>query len=249
MGKIETDEKVVQYIKRKIKDSNKIVAVIGIEMLIESGGYNLDSNEVHYRLEEEYGYSAEDMLTNSFFNSKSEKFYEFYKKEVLGMDIHLCPAYEALMKLESQGKLLAVVSQNYHGLPQGVNFKRFIELNGSVYENKCPRCGKSFDISYMKGKNSVPLCDKCKIPVRPDIRLLGERVDTKIMTDVAEACEEADIMLILGGNIFNEKLEFQVDPENNPLKILFSKDDFINNRKVDFIIRDDINTFLPLVLE
>jgi NAD-dependent deacetylase len=66
---------------------------------------------------------------------------------------------------------------------------------------------------------------------------------------VAEACEEADIMLILGGNIFNEKLEFQVDPENNPLKILFSKDDFINNRKVDFIIRDDINTFLPLVLE
>jgi NAD-dependent deacetylase len=69
------------------------------------------------------------------------------------------------------------------------------------------------------------------------------------MTDVAEACEEADIMLLLGGNMFNEKLEFQVDPENNPLKILFSKDDFINNRKVDFIIRDDINTFLPLVLE
>ena len=42
--KMQTDEKVINYIKRKVKDSCNIVAVLGIEMLVEGGGYDLDSN-------------------------------------------------------------------------------------------------------------------------------------------------------------------------------------------------------------
>jgi NAD-dependent deacetylase len=247
--KIGTDEKVIQYIRRKIKDSNRIVAVIGVEMLVESGGYNLDSNEENYRVEELYGFSPEDILTNSFFNSKPEKFYNFYKKEILGMKIHTNPAYQALMKLEAQGKLQSVVSQNYHGLPEGVSFRNFIELNGSMYRNKCPRCGKYYDLGHMINNAGIPLCDNCKVAVRPDIRLLGERADAKKMTDVAMAFEAADVILILGTNIYSEKIEFQVSPDSEKLKILFTSDEFVNNRQVDFVIRDEISAFLPLVIE
>lgn len=246
---VQTDEKIIQYIRRKVKASTKIVAILGIEMLVDSGGYDLDSNDQNYRVEEEYGFSPEDMLTNSFFNSKPEKFYKFYKKEILGMKTHITPAFEALMRLDAQGKVGAVINQNYHGLPEGVSFKRYIELNGSIYENKCPRCGMNFDISYLTGAKDIPICDGCKIAVRPDIRLIGERVDTKIMTDVAVACEDADILMFFGKSIYNDKLEVQASPEREQLKILFTNDDFVENRLVDFIIRDDISTFLPLVLD
>jgi NAD-dependent deacetylase len=243
----ETDERVVEYIRKKIKCAKKIIAFIGVEMLVESGGYNLDSNEEHYRVEEAYGFSPEDILTNSFFNSKPDKFYNFYKKEILGMNTHTNAGYKALMKLESEGKLAAVISQNYHGLPEGVKFKKFIELNGSMYRNRCPRCGMNYDLNYIIHSKGIPICDECKTAIRPDIRLLGERANAKLMTDVVVACEGADIIMFLGTNIFNEHLDFQINPDVDQLKILFTKDDLINNKLVDFVIREDISTFLPLV--
>jgi NAD-dependent deacetylase len=66
---------------------------------------------------------------------------------------------------------------------------------------------------------------------------------------VAVACEGADIIMFLGTNIYNERLEFQVSPEDDQLKILFTSDNLINNKLVDFVIRDEISTFLPLVIE
>lgn len=246
--KLETNEKVINYIRRRIRDSRNIVAVLGIEMLVEGGGYDLDSNDENYRVEEEYGFSPEDMLSSIFFNAKVEKFYRFYKKEVLGMKVHSTAAYDALLQLQVQGKLSAVVSQNFHGLPQGVHFNNVIELNGNMHMNKCPRCNKSFDIHYMTNTVGIPLCDRCKIAVRPDIRLLGERVDTKLMTDAATVCEAADILLVLGKNMYDDRLEYGVSQEHEQLKILFSKEEFVHNRTVDFVIRDDISTILPLII-
>ncbi|MFG6320763.1 MAG: hypothetical protein K1W41_04225 [Lachnospiraceae bacterium] len=247
--KMQTDEKVINYIKRKIKDSCNIVAVLGIEMLVEGGGYDLDSNTENYRVEEEYGFSPEDMLATSFFNAKVEKFYRFYKKEILGMDVHSTSAYDTLIKLQKQGKLSAVISQNFHGLPQNVNLKHVIDLNGNLHNNKCPRCNKEFDLKYIKDSEGIPLCDCCKIAVRPGIRLLGERVDTELMTEAAIACEAADVLLILGKNMYNDRLEYSSAPEHEQLKVLFSKDEFIKNKKVDFVIRDDICEFLPLIID
>jgi NAD-dependent deacetylase len=245
---MKTDEKVIEYLRKKFKCSKKVVAFLGVEMLVESGGYNLDSNDEHYRVEETYGYSPEDILTNSFFNSKPEKFYNFYKNEILGMRIHSNGAYEALMKLDSQGKLGTVIIQNYHGLPDGVNFKNVIEINGSMYRNKCPRCQMNYDVNYILKSKGIPICDDCKTAIRPDIRLLGERADARKMTEVAVACEDADIVLFLGTSIFNERLEFHVSTDVRQLKILFTCDDFNENKLVDFVIRDEISTILPLVV-
>lgn len=63
---IRTDKRIVNYIKRKIRDSRNVVAVLGIEMLVEGGGCDLDSNDENYRVEEEYGFCPEDMLSTSF---------------------------------------------------------------------------------------------------------------------------------------------------------------------------------------
>lgn len=246
---IETDEKVVNYIKRKIWDSKHVVAVLGIEMLVEGGGYDLDSNDENYRVEEEYGFCPEDMLSTSFFNAKVEKFYRFYKKEILGMQLHTTPAYDALMRLQRRGKLLAVICQNYHGIPQDVCLNKVIDLNGNININQCPHCDKDFDIHYIMNAKGIPQCDRCKVAIRPGIRLIGERVDSELMTQAAVACDEADVLLILGKNMYNDRLEYSSTQEHEQLKVLFSKNEFERNSKVDFIIRDDICKFLPLIID
>ena len=41
---IKTDEKIVNYIRKKMKRSHCVVVVLGIEMLVEGGGSDLDSS-------------------------------------------------------------------------------------------------------------------------------------------------------------------------------------------------------------
>lgn len=246
---MQTDEKVIRYIKRKIKDSHKIVAVLGIEMLLESGGIDLDSNYEHYRLEEDYGFGMEDMFSTSFFNAKVEKFYQFYKKEILSISIHATPAHYVLLKLQKQGKLLAVINQNFHGVPRNIPLKNVIELNGNLNYNRCPRCNREFNVRQIMKMDGIPICDQCKAALRPQIRLIGERGDTKKITEAALVCEEADVLLILGKNMYNDRLEYSAAPEHEQLKILFSKNEMTVNKKVDFIIRDNICEFLPLIVD
>ncbi|MDE6052433.1 MAG: hypothetical protein K2G55_01445 [Lachnospiraceae bacterium] len=246
---IRTDEKIVNYIRKKMQKSHKVVAVLGIEMLVEGGGCDLDSNDENYRVEEEYGFCPEDILSTSFFNAKVEKFYRFYKKEILGMKLHATPAHDALVRLQNQGKLSAVICQNYHGIPENVPLNNVIDLNGNININQCPHCDKDFDIQYIVNSKGIPQCDHCKVAIRPGIRLIGERVDTKLMTQVAIACDTADVMLILGKNMYHDRLEYSAAPEQEQLKVLFSKNEFERNGKVDFIIRDDICEFLPLIID
>lgn len=246
---IRTEEKVINYIRRKIRNSRKVVAVLGLETLFEGGGIDLDSNNEHYRLEEEYGFGMEDMLSASFFNSKVEKFYRFYKKEILGMDIHSTRAHDALANLQNQGKLLAVINQNFHGVPPNIPLKRVIELNGNLGINRCPRCGIGFGIGHVTKADLIPMCEKCNTALRPQIRLIGERVDTKKMTEAATVCAEAEVLLVLGRNLYYDRLEYGAAPEHEQLKVLFSKNEMMENKNVDFIIRDDICEFLPLVVD
>ena len=114
--------------------------------------------------------------------------------------------------------------------------------------NHCPRCGKSFSIDYVINAAGIPQCDKCKVAVRPGIRLLGERGDTKLMTEVVNVYKEADVLLILGKNMYNDFFENE-DLEHEQLKVLFSKEIFRCERKVDFTIRDEIQVILPIIVE
>lgn len=247
--KLETDEKVINYIRKRIAVAGKIVAVLGIEMLVEGGGYDLDSNEETYRVEELYGYTPEDMLSTSFFNAKGERFFRFYKNEILTMEVNPTPAYDALLKLQAQGKLLAVICQNFHGIPKGIRFHNTIELNGNLNSNKCPHCNKYFDLNYMKNAAGIPLCDNCKkAAVRPNIRLIGERANANLMTEAANACEAADVLLIMGKDMYNDRLEYNTDPNRSQLKVLFSQEQQLSDRKVDFVIHDEIQLFLPVIV-
>lgn len=67
----------------------------------------------------------------------TETFYDYYKKNLIYQDAKPNKAHIALAKLEEEGKLLGIVTQNIDGLHQLAGSKNVCELHGSVLRNRC----------------------------------------------------------------------------------------------------------------
>ena len=109
-------------------------------------------------------------------------------------------AHLALAKLEAEGKLKAVITQNIDGLHQAAGSKEVLELHGSVHRNYCTRCGKFYsleDILNMDEPDGIPRCS-CGGTIKPDVVLYEESLDQEVLSRSVAYITRAD-MLIVGG--------------------------------------------------
>ena len=75
--------------------------------------------------------AAIEFLSHSFYMRKPEEFYRFYRNKMLFPNAKPNRAHLALAKLEQEGKLKAVITQNIDGLHQAAGSKEVLELHGS----------------------------------------------------------------------------------------------------------------------
>ena len=119
------------------------------EFSTESGIPDFRSENGLYQAQTQYGHSPEEMLSHSFFANHTETFYDYYKSNLLYPEVQPNKAHYALAKLEEQGKLKAVVTQNIDGLHQLAGSKKVFELHGSVLRNHCTRCHTFYCMEYI----------------------------------------------------------------------------------------------------
>lgn len=188
---------VVERFLHLVEQSDNIVFFGGAGVSTESGIPDFRSVDGLYN--QKYDYPPETILSHSFYVTKTEEFYRFYRDKMLCLDVKPNVTHEKLAQLEAAGKLKAVVTQNIDGLHQAAGSKRVLELHGSVHRNYCQRCGKLFDARYIKeSPDPVPLCDACGGKIKPDVVLYEEGLDDQTMRDAIYAISQAD-MLIIGG--------------------------------------------------
>lgn len=195
-------------LKELIKKSKRIVFFGGAGVSTESGIPDFRSENGLYQAQTKYGHSPEEMLSHSFFTNHTETFYDYYKSNLLYPEVQPNKAHYALAKLEEQGKLKAVVTQNIDGLHQLAGSKKVFELHGSVLRNHCTRCHTFYCMEYIMKPESchtdenpnstIPHCIKCGGVIKPDVVLYEEPLDQEVMEGAVEAIASAD-MLIVGG--------------------------------------------------
>lgn len=142
----------------------------------------------------------ENILSGRYLQRYPEKFFEYYKANMIYPDAQPNDAHLALAELERQGKLKAVITQNIDGLHQAGGSKNVIELHGSVMRNHCTRCGKKYPLSYIVSERGVPKCE-CGGIVRPDVVLYGESLDAKALAKAEEAISSADVLIVGGTSL------------------------------------------------
>ena len=105
-------------VKEILDKSKKVVFFGGAVVSTESNIPDFRSESGLYKAMNDYGYSPEHMLSRTFFMKHTEMFFDYYKNNLIYPDAQPNKAHLALAKLEDEGKLIGVVTQNIDGLHQ-----------------------------------------------------------------------------------------------------------------------------------
>ena len=198
-GSVREDK--INQLKKLIAESKNIVFLGGAGVSTESGIPDFRSGAGIYNTESGTKYRPIDIIAHDFFMEHPEDFFDFYKRKLIYPDAKPNKAHKALVRLERQGKLKAIITQNIDNLHQEAGSKCVIELHGSVFRNYCMDCGKKFNIEYIAAQEGVPHCDRCGGIVRPDIVLYEENLEHENVDNAIKAVKKCDLMIIAGTSL------------------------------------------------
>lgn len=197
-------KKEMENFKALLEKSHYTVALCGSGMMEESGTQVIRADERAYTIEQKYGVSPEYIFSSAYYNTRTEKFFEFYKKEIVNARQQQTKSGEALARLEKEGKLNCIITGNIYEIAQQCGCKNVINLHGSIYKNWCPHCHKEYSLDYIMAAKTIPRCEKCHSVVRPLVSLFGEMVDSQVMTRATVEMEKAELLILLGTNLNSE---------------------------------------------
>ena len=231
----------IETLKKWIRESNYIVFFGGAGVSTESNIPDFRSTDGLYN--QKYDYPPETILSHSFYARRTEEFYRFYRDKMIFPNAKPNRAHLALAKLEREGKLKAVVTQNIDGLHQAAGSKEVLELHGSVLRNYCSRCGKFYGLDAILNSQGVPECS-CGGVIKPDVVLYEEGLDDSVIRRSVEHIQRADMLIIGGTSLTVYPAAGLVDYYGGNKLVLINKSVTSRDNQADLVICDSIGKVL-----
>lgn len=189
--------------KQLVAQSNKITILTGAGMSTESGIADFRSPGGVW--------SQFKMVTiQEFMSSKQKRIYYWkYKSETIPsmLSAKPNPAHLSLGRLDEQGKLHYLLTQNIDGLEErgGVRKEKILALHGTNSEAICLRCKDIQAIQPVlerinKGEEE-PLCQKCGGWLKPNTVSFGQSLNQEHLMIADRAATECDLFMALGSSL------------------------------------------------
>ena len=189
---------MVEKLEKIISQSQNIVFFGGAGVSTESGIPDFRSVDGLYH--QKYDYPPETILSHTFWEERPEEFYRFYRDKLIVKGAKPNAAHLRLAKLEREGRLKAVITQNIDGLHQAAGSKTVYELHGSTLRNYCERCGKFYGVEAITRSTGVPTCS-CGGRIKPDVVLYEEGLNEDTLYKAVRYIAEADVLIIAGTSL------------------------------------------------
>ncbi len=188
-------------LKEIIEKSKKIVIFSGAGLSTNSGIPDFRSADGLYNQKTKMNIPPEEIISHSFFMRNPEEFYQFYFSKMVYLNAKPNLAHKYFAKLEEEGKVLAVVTQNIDNLHQEAGSKKVYELHGSVMRNYCMKCHKFYSLKDIFNENyEVPRCS-CGGIIKPDVVLYEEGLNDEVVSNALHAISEADTIIVTGTSL------------------------------------------------
>lgn len=231
----------LQELQRMIDESHRIVFFGGAGVSTESNIPDFRSSDGLYN--EQYQYPPEQVVSHTFFQKRTELFYDFYKNKMMFLDAKPNAAHKKLAELEKAGKLTAVVTQNIDGLHQMAGSECVLELHGSIHRNYCQQCGKFYDAKYVKESEGIPRCE-CGGIIKPDVVLYEEGLDGRTIQNTVQAISQADMLIIGGTSLVVYPAASFIDYFHGKYLVVINKSATPRDGQADLCIQEPIGKVL-----
>lgn len=230
-----TDNKL-KLIARTIINSKKVTVLTGAGISTESGIPDFRSKKTGL-----WNRFDSSLLSREFMYRNPEKFYEFGIQLLSmikdGQKIKPNKAHYTLARMENDGIINALITQNIDDLHRLAGSKNIYEVHGNMKKAYCTFCKNeySFLVIYKKvmRKQIPPLCPGCGSILRTSVILFGDELNEEFYNARNEAMN-SDLMIVVGSSL-------EVAPVNT-LPMLAKKFIIINRDKTCF----DTQAFLVL---
>ena len=135
------------------------------------------------------------------FRRDPERVWEFYGLR-LGVldDAKPNAAHHALARLEAEGLLQAVITQNVDGLHGAAGSRDVVEVHGTIATASCPRCRRRDDPRSLLPL-PLPRCAACGAVLKPDVVMFGELLDPEVIDRATALAQGAKLLLVVGSSL------------------------------------------------
>lgn len=234
----------IELLQTYINNSNNIVFFGGAGVSTESGIKDFRSKDGLYN--EKYKYPPEQILSHSFFYKNTKEFYKFYRDKLNCLNVlpNICHKY--LVKLEKEGKLKAIITQNIDNLHQKAGSTNVIELHGTIYKNYCDKCHKFYPPEYIWNTKDIPKCN-CGGIIKPNIVLYEEPLNEFDILKAINYIKNSDLLIIAGTSLTVYPAASYISYFQGKHLVIINKDKTPGDNIADLVINDNLgNVFKKL---
>ena len=189
-------------------------------------------------------YTPETMLSHAFFVRHPDEFYAFLRSSLYYPDAKPNSAHFALVNMENQGKLNAVITQHIDDLHQQAGSKVVLELHGSLKRFYCTRCHRPYPAEQVYFQEPAPHCEVCGGLIRPDVVLYGEPLDEDVLDASIAAIRKADCLIVGGSSLVVYPAAGLLDYFRGNCLILINRDPTPYDHQANFVFHGDVGEVL-----
>jgi NAD-dependent protein deacetylase/lipoamidase len=184
-----------------IRGSKRVIALTGAGVSTAAGVADFRGPNGIYRTGQ---YDPDRVFDIEHFRRDPREFFRF-ARDLAGLMESIEPTFthRFLARLEAEGMLLGVITQNVDPLHHLAGSKHVVSIHGDFAGAHCMKCGRAYTYAETlerMSKAEIPRCDCTEGGViKPDVVFFGEQLSQwPEAADLAAAC---DLMLTLGSSL------------------------------------------------
>ena len=201
----------IEDLAATLADARRVVAFTGAGVSTESGIPDFRSPGGVWTRYDPRDFTFDRYVSSSEVRSNSWAM----RREFFAAQPQPNPAHRALARLEDEGPLTAVITQNIDGLHQAAGSGRVIELHGTAREVMCigdqPRAGipdgcgfrapTTWAFERIDDGDADPSCPECGGIVKSATVSFGQTLFPGVVEEALELATDADVLVAIGSSL------------------------------------------------
>jgi len=231
-------------LKELLSECSKIAFFGGAGVSTGSGIPDFRSDDGLYKNmpEEVKQYEPEYLLSKRILTEHPDVFYDFYRNHLDLRYYEPNAVHKYLAKLEEDGKMAGVITQNVDLLHEKAGSKKLFKIHGTIATQRCNCKGQSYDVNYIfDSKEPIPRCPKCHALIRPNVVFYGENLPNDQVAGALKTLREADCLIVCGTSLSVYPAASFVSEFSGKYLIIINRDKTTYENYADLVFHEDMN--------